>query len=291
MDPNAVCAVIVTFRPKAEVLQNLAKVRQQVKGLVVIDNGSSPEALAPLRQATADLDFTLIENSENLGIAAALNIGVRWAQCQVYKWVVLFDQDSTVRDGLIHCMQSAYNSSLQRDRVAIISPLKIEKSSEGTKGTEGVHEKETLTTITSGSLIPAWVFEECGLFEEDLIIDCVDHEYCLRVRSLGYTLLQCLEVALLVSVGDMHEHRVLGMRLSATHHSAQRRYYMTRNRLVIIARYWKRYPEWCRQKLRFLIKDSIIVCLFEEQRGRKLTNMARGFLDAMRGRMGMVVNL
>jgi len=291
MDENGVCAVIVTYRPKSDALDNLARVRPQVQGLVVVDNGSSAEALAPFRAAIGDLDFTLIENGENLGIAAALNIGVRWVRSQGYQFVILFDQDSTVTDDLIHCMQSTYNSSLQRDRVAIISPLKVEKNFVGTKGAEGVQEKEPSMTITSGSLIPVWVFEKCGYFEEDLIIDCVDHEFCLRVRSVGYTLLQSSKAMLQVSLGDIHEHRILGMRFEATHHSPQRRYYMTRNRLVTIARYWKLYPELSQQRLKFLIKDAIIVCLFEKQRGQKLINMARGFLDAMRGRMGMVVKL
>ncbi len=84
MNTHDTCAVIVTFHPPPAVLENLAKVRFQVEGLVVVDNGSSSLSLAPFRAAMCEMKFTLIENGANLGIAAALNIGVRWARSQ---WV------------------------------------------------------------------------------------------------------------------------------------------------------------------------------------------------------------
>src|SRR5271170_2638838 len=93
---NNVCAVVVTFRLMAEHLENLIKARAQVQKLVVVDNGSSEQALAPFRGSQSQADFHLIENGENVGIAAALNIGIKWAQAQGCDWVILFDQDSTV---------------------------------------------------------------------------------------------------------------------------------------------------------------------------------------------------
>ena len=38
-------AIVVTFHPRPEYLQNLAKIRTQVDVLVVVDNGSSSEQL------------------------------------------------------------------------------------------------------------------------------------------------------------------------------------------------------------------------------------------------------
>src|SRR5580698_7152472 len=96
---SGICAVVVTFRPEANVWDNLAKLRCQAETLVVVDNGSPPESLAPFRALPADAGFTLIENKANLGIAAALNAGVRWAKTRGFEYVVLFDQDSAVTDG------------------------------------------------------------------------------------------------------------------------------------------------------------------------------------------------
>src|SRR5215831_10464572 len=101
MRPQHVCAVIVTYRPGATILDRLSNVLPQVQGLIVVDNGSNDDEVGQLRAASSALTFHLIENGENLGIADALNQGVRWAKSQGYPWVILFDQDSEITDNFI----------------------------------------------------------------------------------------------------------------------------------------------------------------------------------------------
>ena len=291
MFKHNVCGVIVTFRPQGFVLDNLAKVRSQVDGLIVVDNGSPEEMLEPFRKAMPQLDSTLLENGTNLGIAAALNAGVRWAKSQGFDQVALFDQDSTATDGFIQAMLAEYESHPQRSRVAIVTPRQIERNTGRMRVHGCTKDGGPLVAITSGSLMPVEIFDRCGWFDEELIIDCVDHEYCLRARSLGYTLAECRQAVLLVAVGAVKLHRALGMHIRATHHSARRRYYITRNRLVMVQRFWKQQPGWCYGTIQELIKDTIKVVCLEEQRWAKLANTARGIYDAVSGRTGMVVDL
>jgi rhamnosyltransferase len=288
---SGICAVVVTFRPEANVWDNLAKLRCQAETLVVVDNGSPPESLAPFRALPADAGFTLIENKANLGIAAALNAGVRWAKTRGFEYVVLFDQDSAVTDGFIKTMLATYESHPQRDRVAIVTPTQRERVTGQTRGQECARDGGPLVAITSGSLMPTAIFDQCGWFEEELIIDGVDHEYCFRVRALGYTLAQCREAILMVAVGSLRCHEVLGLKIMARHYSARRRYYITRNRLVIVGRFWKEHPAWCYRQLRDVVQDTIKVICFEEQRRPKLQNTVRGIHDAFSGRMGKVIEL
>jgi rhamnosyltransferase len=285
------CAVVITFNPEAVVWDNLAKVRRQVEGLLVVDNGSSPESLVPFHALPAEPGFTLIENKVNLGIAAALNAGVRWAKANGFDYVALFDQDSTVTDGFIKAMLATYESHPRRDRLAIVTPTQVERSTGRTRGQECAKDGGPLVAITSGSLMPTAIFDQCGWFEEELIIDGVDHEYCFRARAQGYTLAQCRNALLLVAVGSVRFHEVLGLKIMAKHYSAKRRYYITRNRLVIVRRFWKEHPAWCYRALRDVVQDTIKVICFEEQPRTKLRNTARGIHDALFGRMGKVVEL
>src|SRR5271168_4239515 len=94
-------AIVVTYHPRSEYLENLASIRAQVDSLIVVDNGSTQDALSGMRRASAEAGFTLIENGTNLGIATALNLGVREAQRQGCDWVALFDQDSVLTDGFM----------------------------------------------------------------------------------------------------------------------------------------------------------------------------------------------
>jgi rhamnosyltransferase len=288
---SGTCAVVITFHPQAVVWDNLAKVRQQVEMLLVVDNGSSPKSLAPFYALPTDPGFTLIENKMNLGIAAALNAGARWARARGFEYVALFDQDSTVTDGFIKAMLATYESHPHRDRLAIVTPRQMERITSRLRGQECAKDGGPLVAITSGSLMPTAIFEQCGWFEEELIIDGVDHEYCFRVRAQGYTLAQCREALLLVAVGSLICHEVLGLKIMAKHYSARRRYYITRNRLVIVGRFWKEHPAWCYRQLRDVFQDTIKVIFFEEQRSLKLRNTARGIHDALFGRMGKVVEL
>ena len=289
---NDVCAVVVAFRPPGAVRGNLARVRSQVHGLVVVDNGSSSEDLAPIAAASRELDFKLIENGVNLGIAAALNIGVRWARSQEYNWVALFDQDSTPNDGFIATMLREYETNPLREKIAIVTPKHFERETGEWDRPYFAEDGTPLTAITSGSLMPADVFDRCGWFQEDLIIDSVDTEYCLRVRGLGYTVALCDEACLRHSIGTPRMHSFLGLFMAkATHHSAKRHYYMTRNRIVLMKKYGRQYPGWGYLTPRSLARDTIVNFVVEANRWSKLPNILRGVFDGLCGRMGMAVKL
>jgi rhamnosyltransferase len=285
------CAVIVTFLPQAAVLGNLAKIRSQVQGLVVVDNGSPVDLLAPLRASASKLDFTLIQNPVNRGIAAALNMGVAWAKAQGFRYVFLFDQDSTVTEGFTQAMLAEYEAHPQQQKLAVVTPSQIEQSTGHTRTHRFAKDGSPLVAITSGSLMPLAIFDRCGWFQEDLIIDCVDHEYCLRARSQGYTLAACQQAVLHVAVGVTTAHQAFGVTILARNYNARRRYYLTRNRLVMVLRFWKQQPAWCCRALQDIVQDAVKVAFVEEERWSKMRNTARGICDALCGRMGKIVEL
>ncbi|HEU5408750.1 MAG TPA: glycosyltransferase family 2 protein, partial [Nitrospira sp.] len=226
MVANRTCAVVVTFHPDAEVLDNLDKLRAQVQALVVVDNGSSPESLNLLRRANSKIQFELIENGENLGIATALNIGVRWAEHNSYHWVILFDQDSTVTDGFMDTMIHAFESSLHRDRLAILVPRYVDKRLGKTLPRVLVRTGGLEAAMTSGSLMLLSSFRKHGPFEDDLFIDAVDYEHSLRLRSTGCLIEECQQAILLHSPGTPRIHRFYGLYLFTTsNYSPLRRYY------------------------------------------------------------------
>jgi rhamnosyltransferase len=289
---NSICAVIVTFRPPSVVPGNLAKARSQVQGLVVVDNGSSPEDMAPVLAASRELDFKLIEKPANLGLAAALNIGVQWAKSQQYKFVALFDQDSTVTDGFIAAMVREYEANPLREKIAIVTSRHLEPETGEWEGPYPAEDGTPLVAITSGSLMPVDIFDRCGYFEEGLIIDSVDTEYCLRVRSMGYTIALCNQAFLHHSIGAPQMHSFLGLFMAkATHHSPKRHYYVNRNRLFIIRKYGRQYPGFRYLTARSLVRDIIVTLVVEGDRWNKLVNTLLGLFDGLRGRMGMVVKL
>ena len=289
---NRVCAVIVTFRPRIEDLGNLARIRPQVQDLVVVDNGSAEEQLQLLRVASRELGFTLIENGQNLGIAAALNIGVKWAQTNGSQWVALFDQDSAVTDGFIAQMLADFEHYARQRNVLLLVPRYKDPGS----GVERICPMDKdggpFVTITSGSLLPVSAFEKCGYFNEDLFVYTVDDEYSLRLRSSGYSIALSPHALLLHTSGIPSYFSIFGKQLfQTTNYRPGVRYYISRNRVWMALMYGVEYPRWVRGAFRSSLIDFLKLAVAEEYRWLKVKMIFLGLRDGLLGRMGKTITL
>lgn len=283
---KASAAVVVTYHPDPDVLSNLAAIRPQIDHLIVVDNGSATEALAPLRDAAAELRFDLIENGDNLGIAKALNIGVLRAQQQHAAWVFLFDQDSRTTEGFAAAMLAAFAAAPASPPLGILVPRYVDQRFHHVlpppRNTYGQLDAAT----TSGSLSPMSVFERAGLFAEELFIDGVDYEFSFRVRALGYVIDECAEAKLLHSPGTPSFHRIFGKTFQSANYSPIRRYYQERNKIWVTRKYFPQFFSFCLGQFLISAKDfGKIVCV-EDNKAEKISFFLRGVLDGLRGRMG-----
>jgi rhamnosyltransferase len=283
---HSVCGVIVTYHPDAKMIGNMTKVLEQVQGLVVVDNGSSDEKLNSLRTASRDLGFHLIENGENLGIADALNQGVRWAKNEGYPLVILFDQDSQITDGFVGQMFTSWESHPQRERVGSIHPRYVHLETGLEKRVRRAGDGGPIISITSGALMPTWIFEQIGWFASEYFIDEVDSEYCYRIRASGYLVADSREAKLLHVAGHPKEFSFLGFHFRPGHHSALRRYYMSRNRVALCRKYFRIFPMWLLLFAYDASYETIKCFIVEDERRRKFRNLLVGTWDGLTGRMG-----
>jgi rhamnosyltransferase len=293
MNDPKICAVLISFHPSEQLISNIAILRPQVQGLVIVDNGSTQDELARVRASSTQLDFNVVENGRNLGIGAALNIGVRWASENGFEWVALFDQDSTCTESLISDLWSTSQSPPTRESVAITVPLYADRvtrslARRGTPAQDG----SVMVAMTSGSLMPARIFEQCGYFNEELFIDQVDFEYCLRVRKSGFLILQSDHAVLLHSPGSQTSKSIFGMRLfTVSNHNPKRRYYITRNSIWLIRKFWRCAPSWCLITVLRLTQDTAKIVLAEKDRRAKLKNTLLGVLHGLTGKLGNTLGL
>src|SRR5262245_28059413 len=113
------CAIVVTYNPDGAFASRLDEVARTATSIVIVDNGSSPAAIAMLRGLDRS-DVRLIENSENLGVATAVNQGVRAAAAFGYAWAVAFDQDSIPLPNFTIANADAYAAFPEKEKLAII---------------------------------------------------------------------------------------------------------------------------------------------------------------------------
>lgn len=287
MQVEAVCAVVVTFHPDAKILDRLAALAAQSGGLVVVDNGSSLFELEQLRPFLDHLPCrTLIEHGENLGIATALNAGVRWAQTHGFHAVALFDQDSQVTPGFMTAMTSCWTVSPWGARLGILVPtyqdVRLQVAIPSNRVREGLE-----AAMTSGSLLPVSLFARLGFFVDELFIDGVDYEFSLRVRASGLVIAECPQAMLEHRPGEPRVVRLGGRRLYQTaNYSPTRRYYQERNKIWISRRYFGRFPVFCAKLFLFSAKDFVKILVAEQDAVTKARYFLRGMWDGLRERMG-----
>jgi rhamnosyltransferase len=286
MIDRSVCAVIVTYHPTATMIENLSKVFAQVQGMVAVDNGSEAEELNRLRAASQMLGFHLIENRENLGIAEALNRGVLWAKNQGFPWIILFDQDSKITDGFMEKMFATWQTHPSRERVGAIHPSYVNPVSGIEPFVFRASDGGPVTSMTSGSLMPTWIFDKIGYFSSEYFIDLVDTDYGLRIRQAGYLNVDSREAKLIHFTGNPKKFTFLGFTCEPTNHSPVRRYYFSRNRIVVFKKYFRLFPRYIFHIMYTSLRETVKCFLTEQDRGHKFRNLLLGTWDGLIGRMG-----
>ena len=272
-----IAAVVVLYRPTSELFDNLNSYLDAVDELYLVDNTEYP-----LPEIAARLDalpsVRYIPNHVNLGIARALNIGAGQALAGGFNLLLTMDQDSAAAPDMIKRMLDCL-AGRDLERVGIISPFHVTKS-EHLPGSERC--QEVMTPMTSGCLLNLRVYQAVGPFLDELFIDFVDNEYCLRLKKHGYLVLRANRARLNHSVGDTKKFGPF----IATNHSPLRRYYKTRNRFLVFGRYLGDFPGHCMFDLVRLAKEIASIVLFEGEKLAKLRMMWFGWCDFVRGRYG-----
>ena len=284
-----IAAVIVSYNPDRRFPDRLACTTQQVHKAIIVDNCSNGEANAMLRRTASSTSVELIKNNKNLGIATALNQGVQRAAAQGFPWVLTLDQDSNPEPGMVNELISAYLHA-SGSKVAVVAPIPVDEDSGRAeymglcKGKKGV---EITYALTSGSLLSTSSFALIGPFREDFFIDYVDVEYCLRLRKAGYSVILSCNARLHHNLGAPTFHRFMWKpHVVTSNHLPLRRYYMTRNRLLLVKEYALREPSWAGNEIRAFAKDTVKILLFENDRRKKTGFLLRGVMDALLNRTG-----
>jgi rhamnosyltransferase len=286
------CAIMVTYNPDAALERNIRAMLPQVDKLIIVDNGSALPIRAHIETIASSCAVQVIWNKENLGLATALNIGIRSAfVSDNFAWIATFDQDSRVAAGFRDAMLQAYLACPYRQSVGIIGPHHVELTENSTAGLSHHEEHDRFREITavmqSGTFLSTEALRSCGLFDDSFFIDYVDFELCLRIRKNGLRIIEAPNATIVHRLGNPSRHNRFGRTFTVCNHSALRRYYAARNRFRIYFRYLFSDFAWICHDIWLWSKELIKLVLFEEDRAKKLAYIARGGWDALRGRGGM----
>jgi rhamnosyltransferase len=222
-------------------VDRLLAISPQVAGIVVVDDGSGHEATEVL-DAASSVGATVVRLSFNSGIATALNAGVVAASENKADFVLIFDQDSLVPSGFVAALVREYlDASADGLRAGSVSPESVAGISQASARRVG-HHRLANHPIQSGTIYPRHVLERVGRFDEALFIDLVDTEYALRLEKSGLLPLVAPGIQLSHRLGASRQIFVMRKSVTVGLSSPFRYYYRSRNRVIVAARYFRRWP-------------------------------------------------
>lgn len=194
-----VCCIFVLFHPQRSVEKKVKALASGGYLVVVVSNGADGDLLNSLRNKAG---IELIKNSENLGLAHALNQGIASAfDDPEVQFVVLFDQDSSPPVKLPLVLAN----ELDIDSDACIGPRLIDVKAQGAgyrTHNSKAGAKAVVSIPTSGTVISRRAFATVGPMLEKLFIDGIDHEWCLRAAHKGFKVRISDQVTMLHDMGD-----------------------------------------------------------------------------------------
>lgn len=243
-----VAAIVVLYHPDLALLERLIKsALRQVEKMYLIDNTpKQPASIATfLNQFAGSITYTPL--GDNTGIAHAQNVGIREAILHGCTHILLLDQDSVPSADMVNHLMNAEAELVQSGaKVAAVGPLISDATTSNPPhairfrnlqirkvpidpSSSSVVESDCL--FASGSLIRTDVIHNVGYMLEELFIDAVDTEWCLRARFGGYKCYIIPSAAMDHSLGYRFAN-VLGRTFAL--HNDLRHYYIVRNAAYLL---------------------------------------------------------
>lgn len=272
-----ICVGIVTYNPDISRLkQNFDSISNQAEVIYVADNASNN--IKDIQELIYNYEnIILLRNEANKGIAYALNKIIITSKRNGFKWVLTLDQDSICEKDIIN----EYKKRVLNKNIGMLC-CKIQDINLGelNKFEKNDGQDEFVEfCITSGSAISVKAWECVGGFDNELFIDRVDTDICYALLKNNYKIIQIPYKGLVHEIGTGKAINVLGKEIYLYNHSPIRRYYISRNSIIMSKRYGKTTIV---HELKYLLSRMILILFYEDQKWHKFYNSLCGIIDGLR---------
>jgi rhamnosyltransferase len=278
-----IAATVILYNPSEIVLNNIGSYIESVEKLYVVDN-SEVISTSMIESNVHSDKVVYIHDGENKGIAARLNQVCDRAKQDQYQWLLTMDQDSSFSEGMLNDYLNCLNAF---EGAQVVSMFGVNYTDDRLVE-EKCHPTDVNHLITSGSILNLKLWSTIGKFDEDLFIDEVDYEYCLRSVLQGFRIIEFSNIFLDHSLGQVSQHLSFKTieRTSRVLHSPERLYYITRNFLYVQSRFHNSFPEEIKKRKKVFLNRIKNNLLYNKARVEVLKFIIKGAVDYRKRRMG-----
>jgi rhamnosyltransferase len=275
---SSTAGMVILFNPSNDVFDNISSYINQIKRLYIVDN--STRYNYSLIQRLGQLESAIYINHQgNKGVATALNTGAELAIQDKFEFLLTMDQDTRLSANFVAELFEILSSD-HPARIGIISPC----HSKGSKKIAGKYQR-VLYAMTSGNILNLKAYQKVGPFQNELFVDHVDHEYCLRLNEHDYWIMQNNLTEIVHRPGHIRAIKFFGRVLSFSSHPPVRLYYFFRNGVYISKIYGERFPEFKRLFRKLAFKE-IAKIFMEKEKILRIRMVLKGLKDSELNKMG-----
>lgn len=283
-------AVVVTFNRKQlllQCLQALSIQTQQPSKILIVDNASTDGTIETLQQNgwLEQPNIQLIALKENTGGAGGFSAGMQYAFEQGADYVWMMDDDAMPHPAALEEImryatpEHIYGSlAVNGEDTAWATTLLAENKT--------VHLKKQVSELAEvqslpflGFLTSKEIYQNIGLPDASYFIAADDVEYCMRAQHAGHKIFICGQSQIEHPKSDRYEFNFLGKKVTFLNLVAWKRYYDTRNRLLIAKKYYG--IKYYTQTIPASFIRLFAALLNEKKRLKQVKAFFAGFYDAV----------
>ena len=302
---DKVGAVIVTFFPNEENLNNISFIASQVTELFLFDN-TPHDKLNFLDEAGGKRNLKvnfynlqskyrnihLIFNGENIGLPINYNIGLRLALDLGMEFLILFDQDSKINEQTIPELLKEYFKLNQRFKVGGIGSSNFDSEKDDFSPNVNFRSKkssfyednelsEVIVKENSGLLLPINIFNVIGSFNEAYFLDGLDYDLCMRLRLHGFRIFRSKKSLIIQAAGSLLTRKLFGFKIKFRYRGPDRTYLIFKSYLTLLLSYWKSSFQFSLKIIYDLVLIKIKIIFLYENKKAHLSNAFKGSIDAL----------
>ena len=192
------------WQDTVQCLQSLQKQTFTDFEIILLDDASTNDSVAQLR-AHLPQNTVFLPQSQNLGFAAANNVGIRRALADGCDWVLLLNNDTVAApDFLQNLLANTPAGAVSCPKMLFLDPPdeiwfaggaldratgKVKHLGGHQKDGPAFSQPQQVSFITFCCvLLPRAVIERVGFLDETLFMYCEDVDYCIRLGDAGVPL-------------------------------------------------------------------------------------------------------
>ena len=174
--------------------------------VIIVDNGSSDKSRQIIKSVSADFPVILIENTQNLGFAPAVNQAVKASK---YEYVFSLNNDTEIKKGSIPHMIDLISSRedifsvqakmLQYNNRNLIDDVGDEynllawtkKTGENHESSDFSEVCEIFSSCAGAAMYKKSLLKKIGMFDDNFFAYMEDVDLAIRARISGYRNLLC----------------------------------------------------------------------------------------------------